>query len=332
MLDWLRLVRISGLCTIASNLIAAALVAFYVQGGLDPVWLAARLVHECPRALWVLAASCLLFASGMMWNDLSDVARDRIINPKRPLPSGRIPLPLASVVAALTTIGSLLASAMAEPSGLGLWAGGVVLSLALLYDFAAKQVPWLGSLVMCLVRMAHAVFALLLLGPDYLRVALVAPGPPGLPSPLLYPAILGLYVFGLTLVSELEHRRSLRWELLVGGLVMAVALTCALVHLATASWIPTMLSGGGWRPLVAVAALTAALLAAVELVRTAGVAWWQALRGGSRARIGPVIGAGLGGMILLDAIIATGAHPLGVLLILPLYTVFRGLSRAIRMD
>jgi hypothetical protein len=204
MLDWLRLIRASGLATIISNSLAAVFTAFYAGEGDRLLWLLARLKHNGTEALWVLLASFLLYAAGMVWNDLIDVDRDRVGNPKRPLPAGRIGLVPAYVVGILTVLGAVLAAMHVE---YGFFLAGIVLSLALLYNLVAKSVPWLGSLVMAATRAAHACFALLLLGPDYVRIVL-NPGeaPPGQVAPFVYPLVLGIYIFGLTLVSELEER------------------------------------------------------------------------------------------------------------------------------
>src|SRR4051812_46156890 len=102
MLDWLRLIRASGLLTIASNTLAAVVVALYFNSGLDPLLLARRLLQgNSWDALWVVLASSLLYASGMLWNDLADVDRDRMLHPRRPLPSGRISLASAYIAGAI---------------------------------------------------------------------------------------------------------------------------------------------------------------------------------------------------------------------------------------
>jgi len=61
-------------------------------------------------------------------------------------------------------------------------------------------------------------------------------------------------------------------------------------------------------------------------------AWVDALRGGRKGLVGPVVGHALAGMILFDALMATSAHPLGWLAILCLYPLIRVVGRAIRMD
>lgn len=331
MLDWLRLIRASGLATIASNCAAMTLFAFYTGVGLDPRWIGRLFTADPGRIGWLLLASALLYAAGMAWNDLADVERDRIIHPKRPLPSGRLHLPTAMVAATLMGVGAVVAALMAE-GPLGALAALTVLTLALLYDFEAKHVPWLGSLVMGLTRAAHACFALLIIGPDALRAALVADDPPGARWILAYPLILLLYTWGVCVVSELEHRPGRRWELLIGAGLMAAALALALGQFAGAPWQRSWLIAGGPWPLALAGAVLVCAVAAGLLVWRVAVPFSAALVQASRAHAGRTTAAGLGGLILLDAVVAGAAHPLGALLILLLYPLFKLVSASIRMD
>lgn len=331
MLDWLRLIRASGLATIVSNCAAMVLFAFYTGDGLDPRWLGRLFSADPGRIGWLLLASGLLYGAGMAWNDLADVERDRIIHPKRPLPSGRLHLPTAMVAAALMGVGAVVAALMAE-GPLGALAALTVLALALLYDFEAKHVPWLGSLVMALTRAAHACFALLIIGPDALRAALVAADPPGVRCLLIYPLILLLYTWGLGVVSELEHRPSRRWELIVAGALMAAGLGLALSQFIGAPWQRAWLIAGGPWPLALAGSMLVGLGAAGFLVWRVALPLGSALMQASRAQAGRTLIAGLGGFILLDVVVAGAAHPLGALLVLGLYPLFRMVSASIRMD
>ena len=332
MLDWLRLIRSSGLATIISNSLAAVFVAFFAGDGDRILWLAARLKHNGTQVVWVLVASFLLYAAGMVWNDLIDVDRDRIGNPKRPLPDGRIGLVPAYVLGVLTVLGAVLAALHVE---YGFLLAGIVLSLALIYNLVAKSVPVLGSVVMGLTRAAHACFALLLLGPDYVRMVLTpAAGANQLHSGFVYPLILGTYIFGLTLISEMEERsrHGSRLAFIVGGACMAFALLAAVGGLATADWLRTLLHSGGIWPLAAVLAVLFALLCAGWLALTVGRAWFNALLTCRCDQVGRTVVAGLGGMILLDAVVASAAHPLGGLACAACYPIFLTVGKAIRMD
>lgn len=344
MLDWLRLFRASGLFTIAANLAAATVVAAYT-GTLD-LWEIGRLVLYGNQwnAVWIVCCSGLLFASGMLWNDLADLDRDRELHPRRPLAAGRISLVAAYVVGAGCAVGALLA-AVASDAAHGHYArgippyafytAGVVLSLALLYNFLTKHVPWLGSLTMAAVRSVHALLALLLVGVDHFKLAwfaILGIGDATLSgsAPAQYALLLGLYVFGVTLTSELESRQGRRWELVLGGALMTVAMLLGGARLVTAHWINGLQITGGYVQLVLGLFLGLAIMGFWGWKVLAP--WAAALRAGRKGLVGPVVGAALGGMILFDALLATTAHPIAGLFILLLYPLFRLSSRAIRMD
>src|SRR4051812_39551755 len=163
LLDWLKLVRVTGLVTILTNIIAAMVTAVYGTEGLDLGWLLKPLYQGgLAHIVWLLLASSLLYLAGMLWNDLADVGRDRVLHPRRPLPSGRINLGTAYLVGVLLAVGALISAAMVDVHAFH--AAGVVLSLIMLYNLVTKDIPWIGSLTMAAVRLSHALFALLLLG------------------------------------------------------------------------------------------------------------------------------------------------------------------------
>ncbi|MEQ9461077.1 MAG: UbiA family prenyltransferase [Phycisphaeraceae bacterium] len=92
-LDWLRLTRSSNLPTVATNILAATAV-----------------VGEAFTSRWWLlfVAVTAVYAAGMILNDLTDRATDRLERPDRPIPSGRIALFPARLVA-VTLIGLAMA-------------------------------------------------------------------------------------------------------------------------------------------------------------------------------------------------------------------------------
>lgn len=337
MLDWLRLIRASGLITIATNLMATAIVAVYYNGGLNLRWLGSRLFQGNHwTVVWVGVTSACLFASGMLWNDLADVERDRGLHPRRPLPSGRIALSAAFIAGILLSVGALMAASRLE---YGFYTAGMILSLALIYNFVTKSVPYLGSLNMAAIRFGNALFALLLLGSEYLRMGVlgildlvgIGNGPdPGIALPLIYPMVLGLYIFGLTLASELESRKALRLELVLAGLIMAGAVLLAASKLMTAHWIGDLAAGGRFISLAASMLLGLFILG--FLCWRVGRPWIIALRTGRQALVKPMVIAGLKAIILLDALIATAYHPVGGLAILSFYPIFWVAGKIIRMD
>jgi hypothetical protein len=239
---------------------------------------------------------------------------------------------VAYVAGVIFALGALICGYLAE-GRTGFHAAGVVLTLALLYDFVAKDVPYLGSLVMGLVRASHALFALLLLGQDYFKMALLIPQEPEhQPLLLAYPLIIGVYIVGLTLVSELESRRAHRWELLLGGALIASAIGLAVVRVGDAHWIKPLWSKHAIGPVAVGMALASAMAVLVALLVLVGRPYLEALRSGKQALVGATVFAGLAGMILLDALVASSAHPLGGVLVVAMFPLFRGLGALIRMD
>lgn len=337
LLDWLKLVRAIGLITILTNITAAVVTAIYPMNGLNPKFLYDRLkLSGLDQIAWLVSASSLLYLAGMLWNDLADVGRDQVLHPRRPLPSGRINLGTAYFVGVLLAVGALVCAAMVNVHAFH--AAGVVLSLIMLYNLVTKDIPWLGSLTMAAVRGAHALFALLLLGTDYLNWAIIGDisGPnhgPGQWVLLTYPLILTCYIFGVTLISELESRPGLRIELLIGGALMFGAVVTAGWLLASTRWITRLSQDDSTLYVVAIglSAVMGAVLFCLLLWRI-WKPWSAALKSGRSEQVGPVVGAALGGMIFLDALIATAAHPLGGVAILCLLPVFLLGKRVVRMD
>jgi hypothetical protein len=150
---------------------------------------------------------------------------------------------------------------------------------------------------------------------------------------LAYPIILGCYVLGLTLVSELESRAGRRIELLIGGGLMFGSISASCWMIIKAHWIPQLSESETALPKLGMClSLGLGAVLALWLLRTISVPWLAALKSGSAQKVGPVVGAALGGMLLLDALVATSAHPAGgiaILLLLPFFMLGR---RVVRMD
>lgn len=102
-----------------------------------------------------------LYGFGMALNDIIDRRRDRQIARGRPLPSGRISVGLAYLVAFLLlglAIGGGLLFASRVPHGIVsvvfvLITAGLVAG----YDYFGKYVPWVGLLMLGLIRFSHAI-------------------------------------------------------------------------------------------------------------------------------------------------------------------------------
>ena len=330
LLPWLRLFRIAGLTTIVSNIIAVV-----VTTGLGSLDIVREIGQHFPNALWVSAASVFIYLSGMIWNDSADVERDKLIAPKRPLPSGRIRFINAWVIGVLCVVLAIMCAS--QLGWRGFYTASFVLCCALSYNFGAKHIPWLGSLVMALTRASHACFALLMLGHEHFDVLLINLRTPFSRDDLLgpgilglYPILLGMYIFALTLISELEDRKAQRWELVVGSGILILSLLIAIFHNVTTTqvrdmWVERNITG------VALTVGATVLVGGWAIWRLVAILY-QAIRLAKRNLIGPFMIRGLSGIIVLDTIVVLGFRPELAPLVIVLLLPFFILGRLARMD
>jgi 4-hydroxybenzoate polyprenyltransferase len=211
---WMSLVRIPAVFTVIAQVVSA----FMLAGGT---------VFPVPRLVLVTLASVALYWSGMIFNDVFDFDEDLRERPKRPLPSGEVPLPTAKVAAAsLMAIGVVLATLagfIPDASAPQTFCPGIIaiaLSICiLLYDGPLKHTP-LASLAMGTCR-----GLCFLLG----AAPWIALSPEGMgdvtnwfPGHVLAAAIgMGIYVMGVTLISRGETNGENVAEI-VGGVVVIV--------------------------------------------------------------------------------------------------------------
>ena len=165
--------------------------------------------HEPGQLLGLLVASCGLYLSGMVFNDVFDVKQDSLERPGRPIPSGRVSRRNATLFAGALMLMGLISAALV---------GRVSLQVALMlvvtilgYDGYLKRTP-LGPLAMGSCR--------------FLNVLLGASVQPDLfPSLFSQPQLaaatgLGLYIAGVTLFAKTEARISNRWQLALAQLII----------------------------------------------------------------------------------------------------------------
>lgn len=114
-------------------------------------------------AVAVVVTATGLYGLGMSLNDIIDHRRDRSLAPQRPLPSGRLGVRGAHLVA-----GSMAAAALSGGVALAAWTPRGAESLALLlltgsmvlaYDFAARWFVTFGLLTLGAIRFSHALIA-----------------------------------------------------------------------------------------------------------------------------------------------------------------------------
>jgi 4-hydroxybenzoate polyprenyltransferase len=209
-LAYLQLFRLPNVFTAAADVMMGYL---FVQRGLDPL----------PVFLCLLGASCLLYTSGIVLNDVFDIDIDRQERPKRPLPSGRIsPLRARRIGFALLACGwllAVLASLLANQDGSWLeWRPAAVASLLVVaivsYDAGIKETP-LGPLLMGLCRALNV-----LLGMSTGGGAGTWLGGWG-PHQWCVAGGIGVHIAGVTWFGRGEAGVSRRGPMLFGLLVMA---------------------------------------------------------------------------------------------------------------
>ena len=175
---WPRLLRLPNLLTVPGDILAGFLLA---PAARPSDW------AQLPLAF---LAGLLLYAAGLILNDLFDYAEDLRDRPDRPLPSGAISREAAAVAVLvfLWIAGFLSAFFDALPVALPLIASLV------LYDIGLKRKPLLGPSLMGACRAGN-----LLLG-----AAAAAPGGWHSPAPLLAAAALAAYIGIVTHLARQE--------------------------------------------------------------------------------------------------------------------------------
>lgn len=213
---YLQLVRLPNVFTAMADIFLGFLLT---HRQLDP-W---------PEFVLLVAASSVLYLSGMVLNDYYDREQDAAERPLRPIPSGR--------VSEQTALGLGFAM-LAAGAGLGWVAAalagdvrpGIVATLlagaVFLYDGVAKRTP-AGPLVMGACRTLNVMLGMSVsVGPWTAPYWVVAFG-------------VGVYIAGVTIFARSEARESGRMQLALGIAVM-------LAGIATVASTPAWATGGEW--------------------------------------------------------------------------------------
>ena len=177
-----------------------------------------------PGAMWILglliAGSSLLYASGVVLNDVFDLERDRGERPDRPLPSGQISLRAARWLGwELLLLGTVL------PCGVGMLlyqirpdvaidialrpaAVAILLALAIVLYNAVLKETVVGPLAMGGCRMLNVLLGMSVLGA------------PLAPEHWLVAGAIGVYITGVTWFARSDFERSDRRQLFVAMMIM----------------------------------------------------------------------------------------------------------------
>lgn len=165
--------------------------------------------HEPAHFFGLMVASCCLYLSGMVFNDVFDRNQDAVERPGRPIPSGRVS------VRAATILGTILMSVGVVSAMLvGLVSLQVALVLAatiLGYDAVLKR-TLLGPLAMGSCRFLNVMLGASV-QPDWIPSLLSQPQ-------LMAAAGLGIFIAGVTLFARTEAVVSNRLPLAIAQLTM----------------------------------------------------------------------------------------------------------------
>jgi hypothetical protein len=198
------------------------------------------------QAIAVALISTGLYGFGMTLNDIIDRRRDQQLAAHRPLPSGRVGVGTAHVIAALLVVMALVASILFERWTNQGWMSVVLVAwtavLIVFYDLAGKYLVALGLLTLGLIRFFHAVI-------------------PAPQLPLLWhPLLLLNHVAILSAVAyHWEQKRPpltrAHWLAVIGGLVTVNVMAMALLASRHGAWPPPGLRVGAELLLPGVATL-----------------------------------------------------------------------------
>lgn len=215
---YLELVRVPNVFTAMADILLGFL---FTHRGLDPLG---------PFVL-LLAASSMLYLSGMVLNDYFDREQDARERPQRPIPSGRIDASTALRLGITLMVLGMAAGWIASSVTGNVWPAILATLLAaavFTYDGLIKQTV-AAPLAMGACRTLNVLLGMSLAEGPWQPVHWVVAGG------------VGVYVLGVTLFAKSEARTS-------GRLQLALGLAILLAGIGLLSSTPEWASGNEWPP------------------------------------------------------------------------------------
>ncbi len=246
---WLQLMRLPNVFTAVADVAMGFLVT---HGSLEPASHFALLA----------AASCLLYLSGMVLNDVFDAKVDASERPDRPIPSGRITKRAAAACGlALLASGTLIAwfASFITHDWRPAIIGTLLATCVVLYDAVLKRTP-LAPLTMGACRALNVLLGMSLAPHDGLATS-VAGGYVqwNTPAAWLIALGIGIYIVGVTLFARTEARTSSRAQLIGGTIVLFAGMVLLVTVPGWTDHTPLLrVSPNGWHLLWAALALITA--------------------------------------------------------------------------
>lgn len=181
--DYLLLVRLPNTFTVPPDILVGYFVLGH-QGIANPVTL-----------LLLIASSILLYISGILLNDLFDLAEDKIDRPGRPLPSNKVSIRTASLLSVTTMLWANILAYQASQQSLVV---SFLLSCTIIaYDYKLKKAKF-GFIIMGLARGLN-----ILLGASA-TFLFVSDDPYAMFYTIFITSSMILYVSSITLLSKGE--------------------------------------------------------------------------------------------------------------------------------
>lgn len=205
---YFELLRFPALFTAIADVMMGYLVT---HGSLRPYWQSGLLI----------TASAAMYLAGMVLNDVFDSDVDASERPHRPIPSGRILLPIARRLGlGLLTSGLFIAflTAALSHSARPVLIGVFLASFIFLYDDMLKRTS-IAPLVMGCCRLFNV-----LLGMSLAAATDVGPPRHWTAAEWLIAAGIGSYVVGVTLFAQSEATKSAQRQLAAGLAIMLIGI------------------------------------------------------------------------------------------------------------
>jgi len=196
MITFLRLIRAPNIITSVSNVCAGAFIIASLQSTLPMFFPLVKL----------MLCSAMMYACGIIWNDIFDLEVDKKVRPNRPLPSGAIKVSTAFSISAIFSILTILISATISLTAVLLCIA--IMISALLYDTWWKHNDWAGSIAMGLCRslnlsLGFCIFSSFSFHSEY----------PYLDVAIFFTGFHFLYVFSITYVGTMQEGHAPNWKI-----------------------------------------------------------------------------------------------------------------------
>ena len=210
--NYLQLVRAPAVFTALSNILAAHIIVTRGQ-------------IQWPELALLLAASAVLYMSGMVLNDCFDFNEDSRDRPARPLPSGRIQIKTAWRLGWILMATGLVIAGLV---GFKQFIIALLLSALIIFYNAYAKKTLFGTLVMGGCRYMNWLLGLSII--------------PFLPEHFILALPIFIYVSSLTLLSTVETTATRRPYLIFSGIGMLICATIIFFIQLKAPYLP-LLSG-----------------------------------------------------------------------------------------